>query len=361
MEVNFAKENFVSLNGAPVKVHVHYKTNLIDSSLYNINHHYSKNWLNDHPSIQYNTTRNLENYGISSFSSKSKDINTTEPITLSTSDGKYEGYTKIIAYDHIPTITYFPKAKANLVKVDVKTVGKRMGYIEGAGDKVPEALEAMGYNVTFLSEADVTEEKLVQFDAIIIGIRAHNLYEYLTTKNEVFNDYVRNGGNLIVQYMKSNQVGLKRIKVGPYSFSVSTGSRVTEEDTKVNFLLPDHSAFNYPNKITTKDFEGWVQERSTYQVDQSDEHYEKLLAMNDTGEKESNGSLITVKYGKGNFVYVGLVLFRQLPAGVPGAYRVMANLIGLPKRSALQANTISNKVLAPGKTAANKAEDTKNK
>jgi hypothetical protein len=131
--------------------------------------------------------------------------------------------------------------------------------------------------------------------------------------------------------MKSNQVGLRKINVGPYPFSVSTGSRITEENAKVKFLMPDHTALNYPNKITDKDFEGWVQERSTYQIDQSDEHYEKLLAMNDTGEKESNGSLVIAKYGKGNFTYVSLVLFRQLPAGVPGAYRLMANLIGLPK------------------------------
>ena len=126
-------------------------------------------------------------------------------------------------------------------------------------------------------------------------------------------------------------MGLRKINVGPYPFSVSTGSRITEENAKVKFLMPDHPALNYPNKITDKDFEGWVQERSTYQVDQSDEHYEKLLAMNDTGEKESNGSLVIAKYGKGNFTYVSLVLFRQLPAGVPGAYRLMANLIGLPK------------------------------
>jgi hypothetical protein len=121
------------------------------------------------------------------------------------------------------------------------------------------------------------------------------------------------------------------VEVGPYPFAVSSRNRVTEENAKVNFLLPDHPALNSPNKITAKDFEGWVQERSTYQADQADEHYEKLLGMNDSGEKESNGSLIIAKYGKGNFVYTGLVFFRELPAGIPGAFRIMANLIGLPK------------------------------
>ena len=177
----------------------------------------------------------------------------------------------------------------------------------------------------------MNEENLKQFDAIIVGIRAYNLYEYLSNKNEVLNQYVANGGNLIVQYMKSNQVGLKRIKAGPYPFSINAGLRVTEEDAKVNFLLPEHPAFNYPNKITEKDFDGWVQERSTYQAEQVDAHYDALIGMKDKNEKESNGSLIIAKYGKGNFVYLSLVMFRQLPAGVPGAYRLMANLIALPK------------------------------
>ncbi len=331
VELNYVKENFVSLNGTPVKGLLHFKTNLRDTSSYSINPLYSRNWSVDNPSIKYAANSNLENYSVTTFTSATKDINTTEPATLTTKDGKYNGYTKVIAYDHIPTITYFPKAKANLVKLEIKTAGKNIGYIEGAGDKVPDALTAMGYNVTFLNEYNITEDNLKNYDAIVVGVRAYNIYEYLTNKNDVFNRYVENGGNLIVQYMKSNQVGLRKINVGPYPFSVSTGSRITEENAKVKFLMPDHPALNYPNKITDKDFEGWVQERSTYQVDQSDEHYEKLLAMNDTGEKESNGSLVIAKYGKGNFAYVSLVLFRQLPAGVPGAYRLMANLIGLPK------------------------------
>lgn len=331
VELNYAKENFVSLNGNPVKALLHFRANLRDTSSYNVIQHYSENWSADLPAVKYTPGNNLENFASTTFTSTSKNINTTEPVTLTTSDGKYDGYTKVIAYDHIPTITYFPKAKANLVKVDIKTVGKNIGYIEGAGDKVSDALTALGYNVTFLNEYDITEDNLKNYDAVVVGVRAYNIYEYLSNKNDVFKRYVENGGNMIAQYMKSNQVGSQRTNVGPYPFSISTGSRVTEENAKVKFLLPDHPALNHPNKITDKDFEGWVQERSTYQVDQSDEHYEKLLAINDTGEKEGNGSLAIAKYGKGNFVYVGLVLFRQLPAGVPGAYRLMANLIGLPK------------------------------
>jgi hypothetical protein len=212
----------------------------------------------------------------------------------------------------------------------VKTVGKKVGYIVGAGDKVPEAITALGYAVTYLNEEDITLETLRQFDAVVVGIRAYNLYEYLTNKNDILSRYVENGGNVIVQYMKSNQVGPRRIKAGPYPFSINSGIRVTEENAKVTFLLPNHPAFNFPNKITEKDFEGWVQERSTYEVEQSDDHYEKLISMTDMGEKENNGSLVIAKYGKGNFAYVSLVLFRQLPAGVPGAYRLLANLLALP-------------------------------
>ena len=332
LEINYVKENYVSLNGAPVKAQVHYKTNANDAASYAIKQSFSKAWKNDYQLITYQSKDNRENYSSGTFSPQSKDINTTEEVKLSAGDGKFDGYTKTISYDHIPTITYFAKAKTNLVKLDMKTVGKKIGYIHGAGDKIHDALEAMGYEVKNLSEADINDDNLKRFDAIVVGIRAYNVYEWLSNKNDVMNRYVEKGGNLIVQYLKSNEVGLKRVKVGPYPFVVAR-TRVSEEDAKVNFLLPDHSALTYPNKITAKDFEGWVQERSTYHAEQADSHFEFPLAMGDTGEKETNGSLAIAKYGKGNFVYCGLVFFRQLPAGVPGAYRLLANLIALPESS----------------------------
>lgn len=331
IELSYTKDNFISLNGAPVKAIIHLKSNLNNSESYNVVQDYSKNWVTDIPSFTYNTKDNKEVYKTATFTSKSNETNNSEEIYLKTSDSNYNGYTKTISYNHIPTITYFPEAKANLVKLTIKIIGKKIGYIIGAGDKVPDALKDMGYDITTLSEKDITDENLKQYDAIITGIRAYNLYEYLSDKNDVLMRYVKNGGNMIVQYMKSNQVGDKNITVGPYPFKISSGSRVTEEDAKVNFLLPDNPALNYPNKITEKDFEGWVQERSTYQAVQLDSHYETPLGMHDTDEEESNGSLAIAKYGKGNFVYASLVFFRQLPDGVPGAYRLMANLIALPK------------------------------
>ena len=333
VELSFIKDNFISLNNLPVKVEARIISNgTNDAKSIQPAVQYSKNWKVKSNYSSLNSLPNKETNWSENFTSASNETNTTEEILLKTSDNKYDSYTKIISYDHIPTITYFPRAKTNLVKLDIKIVGKKIGYIIGAGDKVPQALEQMGYDVKILSEADLTDDNLKQFDAIITGIRAYNIYEFLSNKNDVLMRYVENGGNLIVQYFKSNQVGNKKVKVGPYPFMIDGGTRVTEEDAKVNFLLPNHPSLNYPNKITEKDFDGWVQERSTYQALQLDSHYETPLGMNDKDEKQSNGSLAIAKYGKGNFVYASLVFFRQLPAGIPGAYRLMANLIALGKR-----------------------------
>ena len=240
-------------------------------------------------------------------------------------------YTKSIAYDHIPTITYFPTASTKIVPLAVQNTAKHIGYIDGAGDKIPEALVELGATVTHLTESDITAENLKQFDAIVVGIRAYNMYSYLTEKNDIFNDFVSQGGNLVVQYLKSNQVGIKPVKVGPYKFSVNSGKRVSQEEVPVIFTLPNHIVLNNPNKITASDFENWVQERSTYQSDNFDAHFEAPLTMNDKGEAPSNGSLLIAPYGKGNMVYLSLVLFRQLPAGNPGAYKLLANIISLPR------------------------------
>ena len=240
-------------------------------------------------------------------------------------------YTKSIAYDHIPTITYFPTASTKIVPLAVQNTAKHIGYIDGAGDKIPEALVELGATVTHLTESDITSENLKQFDAIVVGIRAYNMYSYLTEKNDIFNDFVSQGGNLVVQYLKSNQVGIKPVKVGPYKFSVNSGKRVSQEEVPVIFTLPNHIVLNNPNKITASDFENWVQEISTYQSDNFDAHFEAPLTMNDKGEAPSNGSLLIAPYGKGNMVYLSLVLFRQLPAGNPGAYKLLANIISLPR------------------------------
>ncbi len=233
-----------------------------------------------------------------------------------------------IKYDHIPNILYYKPAKATIEKFDLKTTGKHIGYITGAGDKVPQALQQMGFTVTLLSEKDITVEQLKQFDAVLAGIRAYNIHDWIDGKYDILMDYIKQGGTYIVQYNTSNFISSVTNKIGPYPFTISR-TRVTDEQAAVEIILPNHPAFQWPNKISTSDFEGWVQERSVYQAEKIDSNYAAPISMHDANESASNGSLIIAPYGKGNFVYTGLVFFRELPAGVTGAYRLMANLIAL--------------------------------
>ena len=231
-----------------------------------------------------------------------------------------------IKYDHIPDIFYNYYDRVTVLKMDLKIAGKLVGYIPGAGDRVPQALEEMGYQVVLLKPSDITFNNLKRFDAVVAGVRAYNTNEWMSNVYDALMEYVRAGGVLLSQYNTSNQIGPIRAKISPYPFTISR-NRVTDENADVKFLLPAHPALNYPNKITTKDFEGWIQERSIYNAEKADAAYQRVLSMKDPGEEEQDGSLIIADYGKGRFVYTGLVFFRELPAGVAGAYRLFANLI----------------------------------
>lgn len=233
-----------------------------------------------------------------------------------------------IHYDHIPEIRYFFSDNVQVLNIDLKTEGNKIGYIVGAGDKVPQALEQMGYDVVPLSDKELSRNNLAQFSAIITGVRAYNTNDWMNKHYENLMKYVADGGNLIVQYNTSNNIGPVRAKIGPYSFNISR-NRITNENAVVSFLKPEHAVLNYPNKITEKDFTGWVQERSIYDAENFDQNFEAVLGMSDPDEKQDNGSLIIAKYGKGYFTYTGLVFFRELPAGVAGAYRLLANMIAL--------------------------------
>ncbi len=238
---------------------------------------------------------------------------------------------KEVKYDHVPYITYFTTATVTNTKLDLRTYGKKIGYIVGAGDKVPEALEQMGYEVTLLTDKELAKNNLSQFDAILTGVRAYNTNEWMNKYYDKLMKYVNEGGNLIVQYNTSNQIGPVRAKIGPYNFNI-TRNRVTDENATVTLLKPEHPVFNSPNKIVQDDFKGWIQERSIYHATDTSGKFEKLIGMNDPGETSDNGSLIVAKYGKGWFTYTGIVFFRELPAGVPGAYRLLANIIALNKK-----------------------------
>ncbi len=233
---------------------------------------------------------------------------------------------RTINYDHIPSIVYSKSSKFIYQNIDLKTLGSLAGYIPGAGDKIPEALEQMGYKVVTLKESDINTANLQQFDVIITGIRAYNTNEWMNNMYDVLMQYVKEGGVLVSQYNTNNFISNVKSKMAPFPFTISR-NRITDEEAKVNFLLPQHKVLNYPNKITDKDFEGWIQERSIYNAENADTTYKKILSMKDPGESEQNGSLIIADYGAGRFVYTGLVFFRELPAGVPGAYRLFANII----------------------------------
>ncbi len=329
VELNYNGNVFLAINNKPVDVRTHIKSNLPDASMYTVTKEISNQITNSgNPFTFISSTVNKENIESSVFSFRENDLDQVEEIKLLANDGKniYHQYKRNIEYDHIPSIVYFHDATAKLSKIDLKTEGNYVGYLPGAGDKVPEALIAMGYKVVTLKESDIVASNLKQFDAIVTGVRAYNTNEWMNNVYEELMQYVKDGGVLLVQYNTSNQIGPVKAKIAPYSFTISR-NRITDEAAKVNFLIPGHPALNYPNKITDKDFDGWIQERSIYHAEKVDTSFKNILSMTDPGEKELDGSLIIANYGKGRFVYTGLVFFRELPAGVPGAYRLFANLI----------------------------------
>jgi hypothetical protein len=218
-----------------------------------------------------------------------------------------------------------PPAALKCVSLDLKIHGGKIGYLSGAGDNVADCLKQMGCTVTELTPADLTADRLKEFDAVVTGVRLFDTHRDLGSKLSALFSYVEAGGTVVMQYNRVD--GLQST---PLTLKISQ-ERVTDEHAPVTFLAPDSPALNSPNKITSADFDGWIQERGTYFPNQWDEHFTPILACNDPGESPLKGGLLVADYGKGHFVYTGLAFFRQLPAGVPGAYRLFANLISLGK------------------------------
>lgn len=246
---------------------------------------------------------------------------------IATVDGKtYDRGRVVIAYDHIPTQTIYPISSARVVKVDLKKKGEQIGYIMGAGDDIPASLEQIGYNVTLLTKDDVTKENLARFQAVILGVRAFNTVDWLSFKNKELFEYVKNGGNMIVQYNTTGR--LVTNEISPYDLKISR-ERVAVEDAEVRILAKTHPVLNMPNKITDKDFDNWVQERGLYFPNEWAPEFTAILSSNDPGEDARDGGLLVAKYGKGYYIYTGYSWFRELPAGVSGAYRIFANLISV--------------------------------
>jgi len=233
-----------------------------------------------------------------------------------------------IEYDHIPSQTVLLPSESKIVRLDIQKRGNNIGYIEGAGDVIPESLRQIGYNVTIIKPEDISAVNLKPFDAIVVGIRAYNTIENLKFKQQLLFDYVAQGGNMIVQYNTS--YSLKIDNIAPYNLKISR-DRVTDEQAEVTLLATNHEILNYPNKITSKDFEGWTQERGLYFPNEWAEEFTPILSMNDKDETPKLGSLLVAKHGKGYYIYTGLSFFREFPAGVSGAYRLFANMLSLGK------------------------------
>jgi len=248
---------------------------------------------------------------------------------------RYANTRQEIRYRHIPLEILQPPARTRAANFDLAIRGRTIGYIPGAGDDVADCLGQMGYDVKTLAGADLTPEKLAGLDAVVIGVRAFNERSDLEANLPALFTYVENGGTVVAQYNRPNN--LKAPTLAPYPLSIQGPApqlRVTDENAPVSFLAPDHPVLNTPNRITAADFENCIQERGAYfpgTWDQS--HFEAILALDDPGETPLKGGLLVARHGKGWYVYTGLAFFRQLPGGVPGAYRLFANLVSLGKEA----------------------------
>jgi hypothetical protein len=238
---------------------------------------------------------------------------------------------RVIEYPDIPPQTVFPPSTASLVRTDVRTLAKRVGYIMGAGDEVPHALEQLGCEVTLLTPADLARGDLSRFDAIVTGVRAYNVRRDLVANQARLLEYVERGGTLVVQYNTADgRSSLRWQDFAPYPIQLG-GSRVTVEEAPVTFPNPQHVLLRTPNRITEEDFRGWVQERGLYFPSQWDPRYETVFESHDPGEPALPGGNLYARYGKGAYVYTSYAWFRQLPAGVPGAFRIFANFLSAAK------------------------------
>ena len=233
---------------------------------------------------------------------------------------------KTLNYDHIKQQTWFPKSKLQLSYLNLDIVPKKIGYLMGAGDLIPDYLKILNYDIELLSSDELTFNKLKNYDVIITGVRFFNVNESSSKIVPFLMEYTKQGGNVIVQYNTSYR--LKTKDFSPYPIKISR-DRVTQEDAPVTFLNSSHPVMNYPNKILKEDFDSWVQERGLYFPNGWSKEYETIFSWNDRGEKPKKGSLLITKYGKGYYTYTGISFFRQLPQGVSGAYKLLVNIISL--------------------------------
>lgn len=276
---------------------------------------------------------------ITIFPSSSNDNGTLKAVV--TVRGKqYDRALQVISYDHLPIQTLLPSSELKAVRIDLKKEGQRVGYIRGAGDDIPSALRNMGYEVWEMNNDEITPANLKNLDAVVLGVRALNTNDRARFFMPIVLDYVKDGGTVIAQYNTNSRMQTENF--APYALTIGRG-RVSDETSEVRILKKDHPVLNSPNKITAADFNGWVQERGLYFPSEWDNRYEPILSINDKGEDPRDGSLLVARYGKGHYVYTGLSFFRELPEGVPGAYKLFANLVSLGKQQSIETSKTKNR------------------
>ena len=253
-------------------------------------------------------------------------------ITLEDGSEHTKGVT-YIEYDHIPTQTIVKNYDSRVVRIDLKKEGENIGYIMGAGDEIPSSLEQIGYKVHQLEDAEIISGNLEKYDAIILGVRAYNTVDRLKFYQPKLLEYVEKGGTMIVQYNTTWRLKIDKNQIAPYKMNISR-DRVAVETAEMRMLVPEHPILNHPNKITEADFSNWIQERGLYFANEWDQDkFTAILSSNDPGETPKNGGLLVAKHGEGHYIYSGYSWFRELPAGIPGAYRLFTNMISIGKNN----------------------------
>jgi LmbE family N-acetylglucosaminyl deacetylase len=288
-----------------------------------------QNWIVSPTSIPFTLTKKGEEQLAVFNVTPSKEASDITLKSIITIDGQTYNKEKIdINYPHIYKQMVLKPAEAKAIKLNIKTKSEKIAYIMGAGDEVPKSLIQMGYEVSILKPEEISTEKLQNFDVVMTGIRAYNVINALGFKQNILFDFVKNGKTMIVQYNTLDDLVTKDI--APFSIKISR-DRVTEENAEVRFLNPNHPILNTPNKITTEDFKGWKQEQGLYYPSEWDANFTPIISSNDKGEKAKDGAILVAKYGKGNYIYTGISFFRELPEGVTGAFRLLANMIAIGK------------------------------
>lgn len=329
--LNLDQKVYIFADNKPKKVGVMVKSNIANNST-KVMLNLAAGWNYEPKEIEVNfTEKNQEKPVFFTVTPPTSSSETEIKALASTTNGTFSKSLKNVKYEHIPELNVFPEATAKANRINLLKKGQNIAYIAGAGDEVPESLKQIGYDLTNLNETTI-KGNLAKYDAIIVGVRAYNTEDWLVNAQNTLFEYVKNGGNLIVQYQTQAFYGTVKTKeLGPFPISIGRG-RVTEENAEMKVLRATDPILNTPNKIDSKDYDGWIQERGLYFAEKWSDKYTSVYSIKDTGETEQEGSLLYTKYGKGTYIFTGLSFFRQLPAGVPGAFRLMANLISFNKK-----------------------------